>query len=203
MNNVNISKRDGKIFIISDTHWWHPLMSKVCERPSNFSQLIINQWRSIVQPKDTVIHLGDVIWGNKQKLISIMNQLTGTVILIRGNHDKSHSDNWFKDAGFSFVCQKVMINNILLSHMPSILTKEDIEFGVKNVHGHFHNIKFEKWEKNLVKRLTDSHYLLALEMVGYKPVLLSKVFEKNLVIQSNKIKRSIRNKKLKVNINEQ
>lgn len=192
MNNVNISKRDGKIFIISDTHWFHERAVLFSNRPPGFTQKIIAQWQIVVMPQDTVIHLGDVIWGNKQKLISVMNQLTGTVILIRGNHDKSHSDNWFKDAGFSFVCQKVMINNVLLSHMPSRLTKKEIEYGIKNIHGHFHNIKFEKWEKNLVDRLTDSHYLLALEMVGYKPVLLSEVFEKNLVIQSNKIKRSIK-----------
>lgn len=189
--NENTSIRPGKIFLISDTHWFHERALLFGKRPPEFTQKIITQWQTFVMPQDTVIHLGDVIWGNKTQLQTVMNQLTGTKILVRGNHDKNHSDNWFKDAGFSFVCQKTMVNNILLSHMPSRLCAEDIEYGVRNIHGHFHNIQHQKWEQKLKDRLTDNHYLLALEMIGYKPVLLSEVFDKGHVVRSKDIIRGI------------
>ena len=191
MNTENTSERSGKTFIISDTHWGHERVIEFGNRPQDFNQKIISNWRQTVLPQDTVIHLGDVAWGSKERLYSIMNQLTGTIVLVRGNHDKSHSDSWFRDTGFSFVCQKVMIGKILLSHMPSRLTEEEIEYGVKNIHGHFHNIDHKMWEKNLIARLTDSHYLLAIELVDYKPILLSRAFEKNYVIRSNDILKGV------------
>ena len=98
-----------KSYIITDTHFSHDAMQKYCDRPPNFDQKIINQWRATVSPQDVVYHLGDVTWGSQGQLQQIMNGLPGTKILIRGNHDKNHSNNWFIKAGFSAVVEKVQV----------------------------------------------------------------------------------------------
>jgi len=182
------SKRPGKVWIISDTHHFHAKIVEFSNRPVDFSERIIKNWNSVVMPQDTVINLGDVSWGGKDKLLSVTNQLVGTKVLVRGNHDKSRSDNWFRDAGFSFVCQKTMIKNVMLSHMPTRLNEDEIKRGVINIHGHFHNMRFEIWEDFLKERLSDNHYLLSLEHTNYRPVLLLDAVEKGDVIKSLDLK---------------
>ena len=129
----------SKTFLITDTHWDHWKMIEYCGRPSNFNKLILNQWKATVQPQDIVYHLGDVIWGRQDKLIQIMSSLPGTKILIRGNHDKNHSNNWFIQAGFAAVLEKAQLSGVILSHFPVFMTEEELKRDIINVHGHFHN----------------------------------------------------------------
>jgi calcineurin-like phosphoesterase family protein len=181
-------KKPIKYFVISDTHWLHDKAVEFCNRPTDFTQKIIKQWNLVVRPQDIVINLGDVIWGNKAQLSNIMNQLPGTKILVKGNHDK-HGKNWFIEAGFSFVADQIVVGNFVLSHTPVWLTKRDIAEGKINIHGHFHNVKFERWEKKLVERLTDNHYLLSIEFVGYKPIELTpSIVDRKHVIPSLELK---------------
>ncbi len=189
MGNEQKSKRPGKVWITTDQHFFHTrIVEEFGFRPADFLTRIIRNWNAVVLPQDTVINLGDVVWGGKEKLLTVMNQLAGTQILVRGNHDKGHSDNWFRDVGFSLVCQKIMISNIMLSHMPTRLNEDEIKQGVINIHGHFHNMKFEKWEDYLKERLTDNHYLLSLEHVEYRPVLLREAVKNGDVINSFSLK---------------
>lgn len=190
MENVQkqISERPGKTWIVTDTHFHHDRIIEFANRPVDFMTRIIKNWNNTVLPQDTVINLGDVCWGNKEQLMPVINQLVGTKILVRGNHDKGHSNNWFKDVGFAFVCQKLMISNIVLTHMPTRLNEDEVKQGVSNIHGHFHNISFRNWEPYLKDRLSEHHYLLSLEYVKYKPVLLDTAVQKGDVIQSLSLK---------------
>ena len=188
MTDIQKSKRPGKTFLISDTHFHHDRAIQFCNRPEDFMGKTIRNWNATILPQDTVINLGDVSWGNKSKLTSVMEQLTGTKILVRGNHDKDRTDNWFRDIGFSFICQKTMINNIVLSHMPSRLSEDEQNLGIINIHGHFHNLNYDRWEDYLVDRLTDNHYLLSLEYVKYKPILLKEAVSSGSVVKSLSLK---------------
>ena len=176
-----------KTYIIADTHWGHTKMIEYCGRPYNFDKLIINQWRSTVQSQDIVYHLGDVTWGSQGQLMQIMSGLPGTKILIRGNHDRNHSNNWFIKTGFAAVLEKAQISGIILSHFPSIMTEEEIERGIINVHGHFHNNPSNKWEKQLAAKITDNHYLLILEDLEYLPVSLEAVVRRKFIVNSKKL----------------
>lgn len=51
-------------------------------------QTLINNWNSVVQPQDTIYHLGDVGFTNEDKLYQILKRLNGKIHLICGNHDK-------------------------------------------------------------------------------------------------------------------
>ena len=165
-------------YIVADAHYGHKNMEQFCGRPKGFEYKINANIKHIVRPQDVIIFLGDVIFSNKDFLISMISDLPGRKILTKGNHDK-HSDTWFYKAGFDFVCDEITINNIVLSHFPV-----DIREGQINIHGHFHNVPSHRWEPYLVDRLTENHYLSSLEMVNYRPILLDTAVQKGDVIKS-------------------
>ena len=176
----------SKTYIITDTHWSHPLMQKYCNRPHDFDQRIIDQWQATVSPQDIVYHLGDVTWGSQGQLQQIMNGLPGTKILIRGNHDRNHSNNWFIQAGFAAVVEKAQVSGVILSHFPSLITQKEIDYGIINIHGHFHNNSSKKWEQNLKNKITSNHFLMILENTKYKPIDLLKARNGKFVENSKK-----------------
>ena len=69
-----------------------------------------------------------------------------------------------------------------------MLNEKEIELGIINIHGHFHNAKKTKWENKYKDRLTNNHYLLALEYVHYKPILLETAKKGKFVKRTLEIK---------------
>ena len=177
----------SKTYIITDTHYGHSLMQKYCNRPPDFEQKIIKQWQATVNSQDIVYHLGDVTWGNQNQLKQIMNVLPGTKILIRGNHDKNNSNNWFIQSGFAAVLEKAQISGVILSHFPAILNQKEIDLGIINIHGHFHNSSPKRWEQNLKNRITYNHFLMILENIDYMPISLEKAKRRKFVKNSKKL----------------
>ena len=54
-------------------------------------QTIIDNWNSVVSVDDLVYVIGDITMGfSKKRVKAIFDQLNGTKILIKGNHDKGH-----------------------------------------------------------------------------------------------------------------
>lgn len=154
-----------KTWIVTDTHWNHKGVYEWCSRPNDFDRRLENNWISSVKKWDTVIHLGDVTFGSSKDLYYRLRRLPGIKILVRGNHDKSHSDSWFKDVGFSHVCDSIRQGSILLSHKPQKLLEEG-EVSM-NIHGHFHNADHQIWEPEIVSVIENRHYLLSIEYTNY------------------------------------
>lgn len=178
MKNQKMNKDAVRRYLLPDSHYGHKNMEDFCGRPSGFEYKINNNIKHIVRPQDVIIFLGDVIFGNQEFLKSMISDLPGRKILTKGNHDK-HSDTWFYNAGFDFVCDRIVIGKYVLSHLPV-----NIEEGQINVHGHFHNVPARRWEPYLVERLTDKHYLCSLEMVNYQPILLDTAIERKEIVKS-------------------
>jgi len=78
----------------------------------------------------------------------------GTIILIRGNHDKIIKE-------FIVVKDSLRIGNFIFSHRP--ILKKEIPKGFVNVHGHVH-------EKESLDGIN-----LSVEHTDYEPVLLEEV----------------------------
>jgi len=181
-------------WLIGDTHFYHGRLTEYCGRPKNFTDEILGRWQEAVSQDDLIYHLGDVIFKHDGDLESVLEILPGIKVLIKGNHDKKPYQ-WYLERGFAAVCDYIVVDcrtrmrgtfmkyrKILLSHKPM-----NIPEGVDvNIHGHFHNSLLERWEKELVANLTENHYLFALENVGYRPILLSRAIEDNLVLKSIK-----------------
>lgn len=83
--------------------------------------------------------------------------------------------------------EKAQISGVILSHSPAIMRAEEIERGIINVHGHFHNNDPNKWEKHLIQRITSNHYLLTLEDVEYRPVPLEAVIRRKFIVNSKEL----------------
>lgn len=92
MSNSKMKVRKNNIFFTSDTHWFHPAILPLTNRPFKDSQemtdSLIRNWNSVVPPDGTVFHLGDfAMTGNIGSVKAILDKLNGDKILIFGNHD--------------------------------------------------------------------------------------------------------------------
>lgn len=165
------------IYLISDTHFNHQNIATYCQRPTDFTELIIKRWNETVKPEDTVIHLGDVQIGKKS--LWIMPALPGRKILVRGNHDRQQSCSWWMEHGFDFACDGMRFRNCWLTHEPSTLLADGTEL---NIHGHLHNIwdgfrnPEDKRADAFQLRRLKNHWqrLFAIEYTDYRPVEFNK-----------------------------
>lgn len=84
-------------FFTSDTHWGHANIIKYSNRPyasvDEMNEALIKNWNAVVQPGDTVWHLGDVAFCQYPKLVSILGRLNGNKNLVLGNHDQTIISN--------------------------------------------------------------------------------------------------------------
>lgn len=131
------------IWLISDTHFGHENILKFEPEYRNFkdvshmNECLIENWNSVVKPRDKVYHLGDVFFGDKEKFKTLWPRLNGKKRLIVGNHD----DIKFLSSGGFF--QKVMLWRIfkefdmVLTHVP--IHPDNYRKVSWNVHGHTHS----------------------------------------------------------------
>ena len=98
-----------KTYIIADTHFNIDKIETYCQRPENYTDLICREWRNAVHESDTVIHLGDVAIGGYAVWVrGVLESLPGRKILIRGNHDRKHGNQWWQNNGFDFSCDGLL-----------------------------------------------------------------------------------------------
>lgn len=170
------------IYLIADTHFNHKNIATYCQRPENFTELIIKRWNEVVKPEDTVIHLGDVQIGKKSEWI--MPALPGRKILVRGNHDRQQSCTWWMEHGFDFACDGMRFRNCWLTHEPDTLRAGGCDL---NIHGHLHNIWHGFHSTERPSDVQDSEWarlknqlkhpwqrLFSVEYTDYRPVEFDK-----------------------------
>jgi calcineurin-like phosphoesterase family protein len=172
--------RNPITWLITDTHWNTDFKQW---RPTDYGQLIVKNCRKVMAPQDVLIHLGDVINNRQGELSDYLEGIpANTKILIRGNHDHQ-TDIWYMGKGFNFVCDQMIIGDVLLSHIPQIIPN-----GIRiNIHGHFHDNPIEKcWlhEPHLKEIYCEQHKLLAMEHVNYCPVQLREMWWDTLAVPS-------------------
>ena len=156
-------------WLITDTHLNHDNIATYCQRPENFTDMIIKRWHAVVKPEDLVIHLGDVAIGDRRKVKAQLDPLPGRKVLVLGNHDRQHGPDWWMEMGFAFACQAMKYRNCWLTHEPSTSLADGCDI---NIHGHLHNF----WEKDPSKKGKPKpfHRLLAIEYTNYFPVNFDK-----------------------------
>jgi calcineurin-like phosphoesterase family protein len=170
-----------RTWFISDTHFLHENIKKYCNRSDDFNKTIIRNWNEVVQPEDTVFHLGDLTAGvgkvqdGYEKLKKIMNMLNGNIVLVKGNHDHYTNEQYKNDLNIKAVTDYLIQDEYFLCHYPLIIdkyTKERMipmieeykrlfkESGCKYLlHGHSHMTKFGG------KRIN-----LSVDLINFTPV---------------------------------
>lgn len=166
-------------FITSDHHFSHVGMTTFVDhngvkiRPfitvEEMDEVLVNNWNSVVSPKDKVYNLGDVVIN--RKALKILSRLNGEKVLIRGNHDVFRLDEYtpyFKDVRGTH-----KLGNAILSHMP-IHPDSIPQWAIGNIHGHLHGnrVKLSNGE-------IDSRYqCVSVEHTNYYPVTIDSVINK-------------------------
>jgi len=77
----------------ADTHFGHANIIHKCQRPfacaQEMDEALIANWNAVVRPQDTVYHLGDVAFRNRNSVTRILGRLNGQKHLVWGNHDSN------------------------------------------------------------------------------------------------------------------
>ena len=115
---------DG-LWLTSDTHFCHENILRFCKRPfssiEEHDKVLIDNWNSVIDPEDTVFHLGDFCFGGYPKWIAIREQLNGHIILIKGNHDDKNMTTGIQQL-FDYVTYQMRVTvdgqNVYLNHFP-------------------------------------------------------------------------------------
>ncbi len=100
-------------------------------------ETIIKNHNDLVDPKDRVYMLGDIVINRRN--MHILGRLNGRLILVKGNHDIFQLKDYvpyFDDIRSYVVQLDSDKNKVILSHIP--LHPESLgRFGI-NIHGHLH-----------------------------------------------------------------
>lgn len=136
--------------VYSDPHFNHHNMACVFTlddgskaRPftdaSHMNQTLLNRYRALVQPEDTVWWLGDVVFKPHAALIEAIASLPGTRYLILGNHDRE-SATLYARMGFTKLRSSWQTEGMLFTHIPVHQGQLRVRRGAQmvNVHGHTH-----------------------------------------------------------------
>lgn len=163
------------VYVFSDPHFDSENIIHLTHRPfktvEEMNATLIRNYNMVVRKQDTCYWLGDVMYGpTKEKVRAILSQMHGRKYLVRGNHDKRHSEKWWKEAGFDKVYTHPIYDqkrHVILSHEP---LKEFSNIpGVANFHGHIHSNGYDfKGHKHCVNT--------CVENTDYRPIPLINPF---------------------------
>lgn len=157
----------SKIFFISDLHFNHNNIIKYCNRPyetvNEMNEDLIRRWNSVVGNDDTVWFLGDLGFGRKEDVRSLVQRLNGHKKMIMGNHDRWKPKTYY-EMGFEFVSPYPIIVKgfFVLSHAP-IFTNTNSPF--YNIYGHVHNEEIYQTE-------TEHSRCVCVERQDYTPITI-------------------------------
>ncbi len=133
-------------FYISDTHFGHENIIRLCQRPfssiEEMDRQMIENWNSRVGSEDTVYILGDMMFRNKDSANNYLEKLNGKKRLIVGNHDRSWIPQCPMDKYFESVDNLLYITDggrqLVLCHYP-MMSWPHMQRGSYMVFGHIHN----------------------------------------------------------------
>lgn len=173
-------------WLISDTHFGHDNIRRLCGRPDDHEWRIHDAWKEMVRARDVIVHLGDLAYrGSDSYLKQFFVGLPGDKYLLPGNHDKK-PNSWYERRGFTVLdclLREIVLDRrtirhtgfywhdgqgrrILFSHYPD---QQLLDWTI-NIHGHIHNNDYpagcnpERDYRNI-----------SVEVTGYRPLRLRDV----------------------------
>lgn len=151
----------GRVFVIADTHFGHAKMADLRGFASieEHDAALVERWNAVVTKRDTVWHLGDVLFGKHS--FAVLPRLLGIKKLVLGNHDQYPIADYA--AHFSKVCAGFALRDVLLTHIP-VHESQASRWRV-NIHGHRH----------AAPSLGDWYRCVSVEQTAMRPVLLDAV----------------------------
>ena len=166
------------IWFTSDLHLFHHNILKYCNRPfknvDDMHKTIIKNWNECVKPKDKVYLLGDVTYGNKENTLKILNQLNGTIVLIKGNHDRGINKVKERfETMHDYLKIKVDNEKIILFHYPILSWDSNYKKSI-HLHGHCHGNLYPIFLKD-GSEISARRFDVGVDVHGFRPVSLTQV----------------------------
>lgn len=170
-----------KMFFTSDTHFCHSNIIKYCKRPfaniAENDEEIIRRWNEKVPEDGIVFHLGDVAFGDPERVDNILERLNGTIYLVIGNHDWRRVVNnhkWRFEMMTQQINMKIGKRHIILNHYPMLAFSgawrgEDATY---QLFGHVHTSPYtdEGLDQQRMKYLFTSQYDVGVDNNNFTPV---------------------------------
>ena len=159
-------RSETKVFVTSDTHFWHANIIRYCNRPwktaEEMNDEMVRRWNSVVGKDDVVIHLGDFSFGSREKVKSVFDRLNGRIDLVMGNHDRLRVSDYYA-MGFHRVYDRPILYDgfFLLSHAPVQWVRDGDVYA--NVYGHVHDME-------MYRTCTRNTFCACVERHEYRPV---------------------------------
>ena len=170
-----------KMFFTSDTHFCHENIIKYCRRPfkdiEENDEELIKRWNDKVPKDGIVFHLGDVAFGNTNRVDEILKRLNGKIYLVIGNHDWRRIVNnhkWRFELMTQQINMKIGKRHIILNHYPMLCFSgawrgEDATY---QLFGHVHTSLYtdEGLDHQRLKMLFTSQYDVDVYNSNFTPV---------------------------------
>lgn len=160
--------RPAITWVTTDWHLGHHSLYRKGLRPLLFDETILDAHKFVIQPQDTLINLGDLLWAAEPwptVLRDWIAQVPCRHVLVLGNHDKK-TRGWYASLGYDMVCDGLILKDVLLTHKPTPPPP-----GMVNVHGHWHNNDFDHCMRYETLPYDPARqFRLAIEWTGYGPV---------------------------------
>ena len=178
---IYTEKDAEKMFFTSDTHFAHENIIKYCKRPfrdvEENDEELIYRWNAKVPEDGIVFHLGDVAFGDHDRVDNILKQLHGTIYLVIGNHDWRRIVNqhkWRFELMTQQINMKIGKRHVILNHYP-MLAFSGAWRGVDATYqlfGHVHTSPYtdEGLDQARMKMLFTSQYDVGVDNNGFAPV---------------------------------
>jgi len=159
------------VFFIADLHFGHKNIMGFC-RPQFTSldemhEALIENWNSVVKPKDVVYVLGDIAFGKHN--LHLMDRMNGRKHLVMGNHDVYAIEEYTPYFDHIWGCNNY--KGCILTHIPII---ESQFFRWKlNIHGHVHDAEAD------LKLKEDSRYFnVCADSIDLTPISWEEIKER-------------------------
>lgn len=186
-----------KLFIISDTHYFHTKIIEYENRPffdyylykyilydktHIMNEYMIKENNKFISDNDILLHLGDFSFGGYQLIDPLMERINGQKYIVMGNHDRKRTVTWFKKRGFLKAFKKpVFLHNYILSHEP-IFPERIKGTKLRNLHGHIHNkVHYDKFLNE--SGLSERYVNFSAEFLNYKPFEVKNEKMKNEILE--------------------
>ena len=131
------------VWFTSDTHFGHANIIRYSERPfasvSEMDTALIDRWNALVEPDDTVWHLGDFVFRNDVSAGRYLDRLSGRKHLVWGNHDDAATralPGWESSQAYAEVT--VEDTRLVLFHYAMRVWNRS-HYGAVHLYGHSHN----------------------------------------------------------------
>lgn len=178
----------SETWIISDTHFNHN--KDFILQPRNFSTVeemnekIIERWNSVVQPNDTIYHLGDMTMGDIDAAAPLIARLNGKINLAIGNHDTNarlKTFGWLSnitDIQFGYRL-KIGKYTYLLTHYPQLTGNYD-ESKTFSIHGHTHSTEMFNPDYDLMFNVScEALCCVPINLENIKPLIQKHLRDRN------------------------